>query len=252
MSLTPKCCSCLVCCSDALALQAFSYLKNPIRASRVGEEAGGGWGRESGKKERRIKLKHSCQCSISPPEKSLLCTEYHKCVFYWGEGEGTIRNSVTLYHCEKKWWVFLKAAISGWSNFSLLFRILYVVQDARRKKGQATFLHTVMWRSRICGGLSLTIGSPKMPPVSSPLSIGLRLCQIIQKHLLRSSSFMHVQGETHYYWLPQPFRLSLQGLGNPQTYSIEKAAGKSWVWKGYSGFDFLPPKSKTRLYSISF
>lgn len=163
------------------------------------------------------------------------------------------RNNQKLCHIVSLWKEvvgFFKAGMSGWSNFSLLFRILYVVQDARRKKGQATFLHTMMWRSRICSGLSLTIGSPKMPPVSSPPSIGLHVCQIIQKHLLRSSSFMHVQGETH--WLPQPFRLSLQGLGNSQTYSIEKAAGKSWVWKGYSRFDFLPAKSKTRLYSIPF
>lgn len=72
----------LVCRSDALALQAFSYLENPVRASRVGEEVGGGWGRKSGKKERRIKLKYSCQCYISPPEKSSLCTKYPQCVFY--------------------------------------------------------------------------------------------------------------------------------------------------------------------------
>lgn len=68
--------------SDALALQAFSYLKTPVRAWRVGKEAGGGRGREKGKKERRIKLKHSCQCYIFPPEKSLLCTKYHKCIPY--------------------------------------------------------------------------------------------------------------------------------------------------------------------------
>lgn len=82
MSLTPKCCSCLVCHSDELALQAFSYLETPLRAWRVGEEVGRGWGTDKGKKERRIKLKHSYQCYIFPPEKSLLCTKYRKCVFY--------------------------------------------------------------------------------------------------------------------------------------------------------------------------
>lgn len=87
--------------SDTLALQAFSYLETPVRAWRVGKEAGGGWGREKGKKERRIKPQHSYQRYIFPPEESLLCTKYHKCVPCGGEGEGTIRNSVTLYHCEK-------------------------------------------------------------------------------------------------------------------------------------------------------
>jgi len=36
-----------------LALQAFSYLETPGRAWRVGEEVGGGRGREKGKKERK-------------------------------------------------------------------------------------------------------------------------------------------------------------------------------------------------------
>lgn len=122
------------------------------------------------------------------------------------------------------------------------------------KKDQATFLHTMMWRSKTYGGLSLTIGSPKMPLVSSPLGISLHSCQIVQTHLLRSSSFMHVLGETHYYWLPQPFRLSLQGdlFGKLTNLSNREGWGKSWVWKGYSCLDFLPTKGKTRLYLIPF
>lgn len=47
-----------------------------------------------------------------------------------------------------------------------------------------------------------------------------------------------------------PFRVIY--LGNPQTYPIEKVGGKSWVWKGYSHFDFLPAKGKTRLHLIPF
>ena len=81
----------------------------PLVTWKLREEPGGwvkrweeaGEGRRGRKKERKIKLKHSYQCYIFPPEKCLLCTKYRKCVFYWGEGEGTIRNSVTLYHCEK-------------------------------------------------------------------------------------------------------------------------------------------------------
>lgn len=45
-------------------------------------------------------------------------------------------QSETLSHCitVKSSCVFLKEGMAGWSNFSLLFSILYVVQDATRKR----------------------------------------------------------------------------------------------------------------------
>lgn len=143
MSLTAKCCSCLIHCSNAPALQAFGSpgsCSNSWRVVKRREGAGKGEGEEREGLNWSTPIRATFSLQINP-----YCVPSTASVYFIKERQK--EQSETLSHCitvKSRWFFFfLKKGMAGWSNFSLLFSILQLVQGAARKRG--TLLACTLW-----------------------------------------------------------------------------------------------------------